>query len=372
MRWIVGMLPLGCVSVTDVDPAEGCRQAQIAVAETVWACTGDDRASIIADNSFEATYTCRVTGWAGEAELLSLTDPDLSLVRNVSVAPPSWAPAGTPPTVIGFEGTLACAEVIRAQDCALAAAPIDDGRLLTLAPCGDFLDAPRLGQVDGIDRDGDQVPYPLDCDDADPTVYPGAFDTCADGVDTDCDDTFEYDCDRDGSPQGEDCNDADPAVFPGNVDVCGDFVDTDCDPIPEYDCDLDGDGYRPGADGDCNDNDPTVYPGAEDTACDGVDRDCDQRDCCVVEGDCDGDGVPVDEDCNDDDPFTYPGAPDACHDGFEQDCGTVDDFDCDGDGWRYGSGYGYDCDDFDPDVNPAATELRYDKVDSNCNGQIDF
>ncbi|MFT5455340.1 MAG: hypothetical protein ACI9K2_001819 [Myxococcota bacterium] len=37
-----------------------------------------------------------------------------------------------------------------------------------------------------LDRDGDGVPAPEDCDDSDPSVYPGAEERC-DGIDQDCD-----------------------------------------------------------------------------------------------------------------------------------------------------------------------------------------
>jgi hypothetical protein len=40
--------------------------------------------------------------------------------------------------------------------------------------------------TDPVDADQDGAPTPLDCDDADPTAYPGAPETC-DGVDNDCD-----------------------------------------------------------------------------------------------------------------------------------------------------------------------------------------
>ena len=91
-----------------------------------------------------------------------------------------------------------------------------------------------------------------------------------------------------------DCDDTDPTVFPGAIEVC-DGLDNDCDAeideglIEEAFLDSDGDGYGDplspieGCDGssggvadstDCDDSDPTVFPGAEEL-CDDLDNDCD-------------------------------------------------------------------------------------------------
>jgi hypothetical protein len=93
----------------------------------------------------------------------------------------------------------------------------------------------------------------LDCDDADPTVHPGARELC-NGIDDDCDghveagkETFFVDADGDGygDPDSQhedcgpdehdvivadDCDDGDATVHPGADDPCGDDVDSDCDP----------------------------------------------------------------------------------------------------------------------------------------------
>src|SRR5687767_11688201 len=95
----------------------------------------------------------------------------------------------------------------------------------------------------GGDGDGDGFGVFFDCDDTDPTVYPGAIEVVADGVDQDCDgqDTCWIDRDLDGWGGGDfvgaadfdcvdaqesavtgDCNDADGYVYPTAVEVAGD------------------------------------------------------------------------------------------------------------------------------------------------------
>lgn len=67
-----------------------------------------------------------------------------------------------------------------------------------------------------------------DCNDADPSTYPGATETC-DGADNDCNGAIdETDADGDGSSICADCDDLDPTIYPGASDPW-DGTDFDCD-----------------------------------------------------------------------------------------------------------------------------------------------
>ncbi len=173
------------------------------------------------------------------------------------------------------------------------------GRLDAAASVALALDADLDADDDGLSwRDGD-------CDDVDPAAYPGAEERC-DDVDQDCDgdlvEGFEdadgnglpdcADADGDGHGLSTDCDDADPTVYPGAEDVPDDGVDQDCTGRDAVTCpvDGDGDGYwdevlvpedelcEDGgalvAGGDCDDRDASAYPGAPEDVC-GEDLDCD-------------------------------------------------------------------------------------------------
>ncbi|HCP45340.1 MAG TPA: hypothetical protein DIU15_04830, partial [Deltaproteobacteria bacterium] len=278
--------------------------------------------------------------------------------------------------------------------------------------------------------------------------------------------------------EGEgDCDDTNPTRFPGNDEVCepgpvGVQVDNNCNTVddylemPAYYLDLDGDGfvdpnsdeilncggppdqnhaaaipnpdYDPsdsGGDGDdddddddgddddsasastetvstcageflwdCNDNDPQSFPGAPQL-CDGADNDCDCVDD-VIDGvpdrDEDNDLRPLcsGQDCDDTDATSYEGAPERC-DGADNDCDgatPADEFDDDGDGYveclpdplvlclcAGGANCselvapdgqclpGGDCDDEvgGAAVNPGALEDPCDGLDNDCDGLLD-
>ncbi len=225
-----------------------------------------------------------------------------------------------------------------------------------------------------------------DCDDTDPSVYPGADEVC-DGADNDCDGEIDELSDTDADAvttcQG-DCDDTDPTVYPGADEVC-DGADNDCDGEIDEESDLDSDGITV-CGGDCDDTDPTVYSGAQEQ-CDGADNDCDSA---VDEDfDADADGViACGGDCDDTDPTVYPGADEVC-DGADNDCDGITDEtagDQDGDGFAGGWQGGMaclgtdaawhlafsrgDCDDLDPTVFPGAPDDP-GGTDADCGGTAD-
>ena len=138
-----------------------------------------------------------------------------------------------------------------------------------------------------VDADHDSVCAQDDCDDTDPSRYPGAVEVCGDNFDQDCDgyDGCNIDNDGDGfSEDAGDCNDANGTQYPGADELCANGVDENCDGTVDNLCpniDDDGDGYCEAATcsdgslpGDCDDGDPRSHPGSLE-AFDGVDNDCD-------------------------------------------------------------------------------------------------
>lgn len=256
-----------------------------------------------------------------------------------------------------------------------------------------------------------------DCDDADPSAYPGADEIC-DEIDNDCNvevdegvvPTWYYDQDGDGFgvdddiaieceppasyvEQGEDCDDDDASIHPDADEDCDD-VDQDCDGLSDEDegltstfyVDVDADTYGDDelteqaceaptgyADrgGDCDDDDPAYNPGAEEIDCaDPNDYNCDGS---TGYTDADGDGVVACEECDDSEPTVYPDAPEFC-DELDNDCDgdTDEDYDLDLDGFydAMQCSFGDDCNDADASINPDADEYC-DGIDENCNGTVD-
>ncbi|MBJ96070.1 MAG: hypothetical protein CMP23_16520 [Rickettsiales bacterium] len=236
-----------------------------------------------------------------------------------------------------------------------------------------------------------------DCDDADPTVYPGAVESCNER-DDDCNGAIDdgiRDADGDGVNFCTDCDDADSQRFPGNKEICN-GLDDDCDLIADEDqIDADGDGWDRCV--DCDDQDANVHSeapeqcnGVIDDNCDGVNDpneldfdgdgltpcsgDCDDYDDSAHTFDLDGDGYStcaVEPDC-DESPLTgaarFPENPELCN-GIDDDCsGVIDDGlpDLDIDGFTACAG---DCDESSFLSYPGAPELC-DEEDNDCDGVV--
>jgi Putative metal-binding motif len=271
--------------------------------------------------------------------------------------------------------------------------------------------AAGAGSPPKLDQDRDGWDNQSDCDDYNASVFPWNMDACCDYFDSDCDGRdAQYgsscscdptpppreDNDRDGWATFDgDCNDWDPSMYPGAYEVCFDGRDGNCDGLSDYEdwnCrvmyDWDADGYGQAV--DCNDFDPNIRPDAAEACGDGIDNNCDglvdpYPYCGEQTVDWDRDGYPYQKDCNDGDSSVYPGSPyEICCDGIDSNCDGADGFingfcTCPTPGDRDGDGYGIgmsdpalaDCNDQDPSIHPNAVELCGDNLDNNCNGLID-
>lgn len=89
-----------------------------------------------------------------------------------------------------------------------------------------------------------------DCDDTDPAVNPGVGEICGDGLDNNCDGLIDNICDNCTDTDGDsyfvqsgcgrpvDCDDTDADIHPGAPDICGNNTDDDCDGQADENCPL--------------------------------------------------------------------------------------------------------------------------------------
>ena len=232
----------------------------------------------------------------------------------------------------------------------------------------------------------------MDCDDTNPDVNPGAVEIIGNGIDEDCNgfETCYIDNDNDGyrgsytiesfsmdcSGVGEtsnlivDCDDSNPTIYPGAIEIPNDGIDQDCD----------GE--------DLVSNTPPTAPVI--TISPTVPYSSNDLLCEIVSPSTDPDGDPIiyeyswyinDVFANNSNilPSFLTSYNDTVYcnvsafDGIDSSEITTsanviileDEIDIDGDGFTIADG---DCDDNNPDVYPGATEICGDGIDSNCDG----
>ncbi|GBD04230.1 hypothetical protein HRbin19_01540 [bacterium HR19] len=223
---------------------------------------------------------------------------------------------------------------------------------------------------------------PLDCNDSNASIYPGAPLNCNNSQDNDCDGNVEkwFFQDQDSDtwttsisqcantmPSGFtstskplDCNDSNASIYPGAPLNCNNSQDNDCDGNVEkwFFQDQDSDTWTTSISQCAN----TMPSGFTSTS------------------------KPLD--CNDSNASIYPGAPLNCNNSQDNDCdGNVEKWffqDQDSDTWTTSvsqcantmpSGFTstskpLDCNDFSPLINPGQPEIC-NGVDDNCDGVID-
>ena len=279
-----------------------------------------------------------------------------------------------------------------------------------------------------------------DCDDGNSSVNPGATEVVADAIDQDCNggDVCYADNDSDGfgsnstvlsldldcndageSPNNFDCNDANASIYPGASEIVADGIDEDCDGAEVCYQDNDGDGFgsnatllsldldcldagESGNNLDCNDGNASINPTETEIVADGIDQNCDGQEVCYLDNDGDGYGSPATVisadidcfdagesdnsiDCDDGNVNIYPGAPEIVADGIDQDCNGSEACYLDNDLDGFGSLIVFasvdldcfdpgesmentDCDDSDSGIYPGAPEIGGNGIDEDCDG----
>ncbi len=237
---------------------------------------------------------------SGEAAPLNLLQAGVCSGSHMACINGSWTEAYT--ALIGYQAVEtscdqldndcngAADEALQADECQFVCESMNatwTGRGGVSACCGD--DAVEAAPLEVVETS---------CGDAQDNDCDGVFD-CGD---SDCEaDAHCVDGDGDGANAAVDCDDSDPSRFPGANELCqadGTFLERDCDLETALDCgnycgDRDGDGFVTEAvwfewggtlryddcpwvvdTGDCDDNDASAFPGAVEV-CDGNDESCD-------------------------------------------------------------------------------------------------
>jgi hypothetical protein len=218
------------------------------------------------------------------------------------------------------------------------------------------------------DSDGDGFAAPADCDDNDPSIHPGAAESC-NGLDDNCNGSID-----EGDPGGgAGCGTGQPGVCGAGTKHClaGGLVCTsNVQPSAET-CD--------GLDNDCNgaidDNAPGAPVWHHDVDGDGFGSATDTHASCVQPAGYVADG----SDCNDADGDIHPGAAELCN-GVDDNCSGAADEGNPGSGMACAtgqvgacatgttacSGGGLVC-----NQNQQASAETCDGIDNNCNGAVD-
>ena len=226
-----------------------------------------------------------------------------------------------------------------------------------------------------------------DCNDNDVNIYPGASETCGNGIDEDCLGgdlpcafiCTDTDSDGYGNPASAactfaelDCNNNNSSINPGATEIC-DGVDNNCNSQIDEVCDLDNDDY-------CDRNQTFVYGSDLSATCAGTNT-------------TNAASIASTGDCNDLNNTVNPGAAEIC-DGLDNNCNGQTDEGCDQDNDDYcGCGLTYvygsnltatcpgtnttdaasiantcDCNDTNPNIHPGATETCGNGIDEDCSG----